>query len=77
MTHSTDNATARPFKSTPYWWEDCAFAPLPVLPVATRCDVAIVGGGYAGLSAANELARAGLGVQLFDRQPIGQAASSR
>ncbi|TPN80723.1 FAD-binding oxidoreductase [Mesorhizobium sp. CU2] len=47
------------------------------MPLAARCDVAIVGGGYAGLSAAIELARAGLNVQLFDRQPIGQAASSR
>ncbi|AZO58236.1 MAG: FAD-binding oxidoreductase [Mesorhizobium sp.] len=68
---------AGPFKSTPYWWEDCTFSPLPVRRVASRCDVAIVGGGYAGLSAAIELARAGRSVQLFDRQSLGQAASSR
>ena len=46
------------FKPLPYWWE--AWAPrreLPAdLPAAT--DVAIIGGGYAGLNAALELARA-------------------
>ncbi len=67
----------RPFRSTPYWWDDCTFSPLPVQAIASRCDVAIVGGGYAGLSAAIELARAGRSVQLFDRQALGQAASSR
>lgn len=64
-------------KSTPYWWEDCAFPPLPVRKLERTCDVAIVGGGYTGLSAAIELARAGKHVQLFDRQALGQAASSR
>ena len=64
-------------KSTPYWWDDCTFAPLPVRKLDQSCDVAIVGGGYTGLSAAIELARAGKHVQLFDRQSLGQAASSR
>lgn len=62
---------------TPYWWDDCEFPHLPVRPLSPTCDVAIVGGGYTGLSAAIELARAGRHVQLFDRQPLGQAASSR
>lgn len=75
--HTMDTSAPRPFKATPYWWDDCAFSALPVVPLVPRCDVAIVGGGYAGLSAAIELARAGRSVQLFDRQPIGQAASSR
>jgi glycine/D-amino acid oxidase-like deaminating enzyme len=64
-------------KSTPYWWDDCAFSPLPVRKLDQSCDVVIVGGGYTGLSAAIELARAGRHVQLFDRQSLGQAASSR
>ncbi len=64
-------------QSTPYWWDDCEFPSLPVQPLSPTCDVAIVGGGYTGLSAAIELARAGRQVQLFDRQPIGKAASSR
>lgn len=64
-------------QSTPYWWDDCDFPSLPVLPVGPTCDVVIVGGGYTGISAAIELARAGWHVQLFDRQPLGKAASSR
>jgi len=64
-------------KSTPYWWDDCDFPQLPVRELEKTCDVAIVGGGYTGLSAAIELARAGKQVQLFDRQMIGRAASSR
>ncbi|CAN7341493.1 FAD-dependent oxidoreductase [Pararhizobium sp. LjRoot255] len=64
-------------KSTPYWWDDCIFPSLPVREVGKTCNVAIVGGWYTGLSAAIELARAGRHVQLFDRQALGQAASSR
>lgn len=64
-------------KSTPYWWEDCDFPQLSERGLEKTCDVAIVGGGYTGLSAAIELARAGKHVQLFDRQIIGHAASSR
>lgn len=66
-----------PVKSTLYWWEDCDFPSLPISKVENTCDVAIVGGGYTGLSAAITLARAGKHVQLFDRQALGQAASSR
>ena len=64
-------------KSTPYRWDDCIFASLSVRDVDKTCDVAIVWGGYTGLSAAIELAREGQHVQLFDRQTLGQAASSR
>ncbi|BCH61936.1 oxidoreductase (plasmid) [Agrobacterium vitis] len=63
--------------STPYWWDGCPFPSLPVRDVEKTCDVAIVGGGYTGLSAAMTLARAGKHVQLFDRQALGEAASSR
>ncbi|MGO7968219.1 NAD(P)/FAD-dependent oxidoreductase [Rhizobium ruizarguesonis] len=70
-------AQRHPIKSTPYWWEDCRLPSLPARDVEKTCDVAIVGGGYTGLSAALELARAGKHVQLFDRQALGQAASSR
>ncbi|MDV4179268.1 FAD-binding oxidoreductase [Rhizobium brockwellii] len=70
-------ASRKLVQSTPYWWDDCDFPSLPVRPVSLACDVAIVGGGYTGLSAAIELARAGRHVQLFDRQPLGKAASSR
>lgn len=43
----------------------------------TRADVAIVGGGYAGLSAAYHLAKDGLDVALIDAHRIGWGASGR
>ena len=46
-------------------------------PVDPVCDVAIVGAGYTGLSAAITLARAGRTVQVFDRQRPGEGASTR
>lgn len=61
----------------PYWWEASAPRTLPEAPVASSCDVAIVGAGYAGLSAALVLARAGRSVQVFDKQRPGEGASSR
>src|SRR5882672_8511070 len=65
------------FKPLPYWWE--AWAPhretLVDLPAAT--DVAIIGGGYAGLNAALELARAGIEVAVFEAGDFGSGASTR
>ena len=42
-----------------------------------RADVAIVGGGYTGLSAARALARLGTDVVLLEREWLGWGASSR
>ena len=61
----------------PYWWEAAPPRRLPELPLPETCDVAIVGAGYAGLSAALVLARAGRSVQIFDKQRPGEGASSR
>ncbi len=41
------------------------------------CDVAIVGGGLAGLSAAIELADRGFGVRLLEARTLGHGASGR
>ncbi len=49
----------------------------PPLSDSTSCDVAIVGGGLAGLSAALELRRQGLDVLLLEAQQIGFGASGR
>jgi glycine/D-amino acid oxidase-like deaminating enzyme len=61
----------------PYWWDEATPHQLPVSQVAQSCDVAIVGAGYAGLSAALVLARAGRSVQVFDKLRPGEGASSR
>jgi glycine/D-amino acid oxidase-like deaminating enzyme len=42
-----------------------------------RVDVAVVGGGYTGLSAARRLAMAGASVVVLERDEIGSGASSR
>ncbi|MCQ0093464.1 FAD-binding oxidoreductase [Roseovarius sp. M141] len=67
----------RPLKTTPYWWEDAPVQPLPEVPLEQKVDVAIVGAGYTGLSAALTLVRAGRSVAVFDRQHPGEGASSR
>lgn len=42
-----------------------------------RCDVAVVGGGYTGLSTALALARAGVDVVVLEREFVGFGASGR
>jgi glycine/D-amino acid oxidase-like deaminating enzyme len=66
-------------KTTPFWTDDY---PRPSdLPVAaelpTETDVAIIGGGYTGLSAARTLAKGGISVVVLERETIGWGASSR
>lgn len=63
--------------ATPWWWEAAPPAPLPELPLPGRVDVAVLGAGYAGLSAALVLARAGRRVAVFDAMNPGEGASSR
>lgn len=61
----------------PYWWRDRGRAPPPEPDLPDRVDVAVVGGGYTGLSAALTLARAGASVAVFDAADPGDGASSR
>ena len=65
-------------KNLPYWWDikDSLAAPKnQVLP--SQVDLAVVGGGFAGMSAALTAAEAGLSVILFDEGQPGRAASTR
>ena len=61
----------------PYWWDSAPPASPSMRDVSPRCDVAVVGAGYTGLSAALTLARAGRHVQVLDRQRLGEGASTR
>jgi glycine/D-amino acid oxidase-like deaminating enzyme len=65
------------FKTQPFWWDA---APRPTLPEASlpaRADVAVVGSGYTGLSAALTLAHAGRSVVVLEKSEAGFGASTR
>ncbi len=68
------------FRPEPTWWEAStpALAPalLPLSGDATT-DIAIIGGGYAGLSAALHLAEAGITCTVLEAGAIGWGASGR
>lgn len=68
-------ADARP--GFPYWWE--YGAPLPDLPDAPppKTDVAIIGAGFTGLSAALICAEAGVETLVIEAGVPGEGASSR
>jgi glycine/D-amino acid oxidase-like deaminating enzyme len=65
------------FKPEPYWWS--AYKPTAgdLVDVPKRARVAIVGGGYAGLSCAIELADAGIEACVLEAAELGSGASTR
>ncbi len=65
------------FTPTPYWWEAYAPAAGDLVEVPRTARVAIVGGGYAGLSAALELAKLGVDAVVLERGALGVGASTR
>jgi glycine/D-amino acid oxidase-like deaminating enzyme len=48
-----------------------------ITPIPSKADVAIIGGGYTGLSAARTLAKLGVNVVVLEAETIGWGASSR
>lgn len=67
---------AETVQTTPWWWE-AAPPQERNQPLPASIDVAIVGGGFTGMSAALTLARAGRAVAVLDAQRPGEGASSR
>ena len=65
------------FKAMPYWWE--AYHPTATDPVdlPTRVRVAIVGGGYGGLSTALEAAKHNVDCVVLEAAELGVGASTR
>ncbi|MGB1738031.1 MAG: NAD(P)/FAD-dependent oxidoreductase, partial [Pseudomonadales bacterium] len=61
------------------WYYDSAAhrTPSARLEDSITVDVCVIGGGYTGLSAAIELARAGANVALLERHEVGSGASGR
>jgi glycine/D-amino acid oxidase-like deaminating enzyme len=65
------------FSPTPYWWE--AYRPTvgDLAEVPREARVAIVGSGFAGLSAALELAKNGIDAVVLEANAPGSGASTR
>jgi glycine/D-amino acid oxidase-like deaminating enzyme len=72
------SALNRDYERRPYWW-----ATMPELPARSgralpdSADVVVIGGGYAGISAARELARRGTAVTVLEAKALGWGASTR
>src|SRR5579872_4708272 len=65
------------FKSEPYWWEAYRPTAQNLSDVPKECRVAIVGGGYAGLATALELAKQGVESVVLEAKELGYGASTR
>jgi len=65
------------FKAMPWWWEAWRPTREPPIELPAKTDVAIVGGGYAGLNAAIELTRNGVDCTVMEAEDFGFGASTR
>jgi glycine/D-amino acid oxidase-like deaminating enzyme len=65
------------FKSEPYWWEAYRPTAQNLSDVPKECRVAIVGGGYAGLATALELAKQSVDSVVLEARELGYGASTR
>jgi glycine/D-amino acid oxidase-like deaminating enzyme len=65
------------FKAMPYWWEAYHPTAQDPLDLPQRVRVAIVGGGYGGLSTALEAAKQGVDCVVLEAAELGFGASTR
>lgn len=77
--HAPRPAPRRPAPAPDSWYAASLSPrlPQPALDGDTQADVAILGAGYTGLSAALELATRGLRVVVLDARGVGEGASGR
>src|SRR5437588_13023736 len=69
---------AMPIQEKNYWLETVATPPVEsARDLPEDVDVAVVGGGFYGLSAARSLAKGGVNVALFEAETFGWVASCR
>lgn len=64
-------------RSVPLWGKAAPVPDVPALTGEVQADVAVIGAGIAGLSAAYELVRAGRSVVVLDRGPLGGGMTTR
>jgi glycine/D-amino acid oxidase-like deaminating enzyme len=60
-----------------YWLTTAQFLKIEARPLPDRVDVAVIGAGFTGLSAARTLAQRGAKVAVFESETVGWGASSR
>jgi glycine/D-amino acid oxidase-like deaminating enzyme len=65
------------FTPSPYWWDAYTPSVGELIDVPREARVAIVGAGYAGLSAALELVKHGIAAAVFEANALGFGASTR
>jgi glycine/D-amino acid oxidase-like deaminating enzyme len=65
------------FKPRPYWWDHYEPTPLSDIDIPKSVAVVIIGAGYAGLNAALELHREGIGCLVLDANEPGFGGSTR
>lgn len=66
-----------PIQELNYWLTTVEMPTSPALPLPATADVAVIGAGYTGLSAALALAKRGAKVAVLESETIGWGASSR
>ncbi len=74
---SANGIFADGLKTEPYWWEAAPPDDEGDVPPPESVDVAIIGSGYTGMSAALELARNGVAVAILESHRFGEGASTR
>jgi len=66
-----------PYKERVFWWDTVEMPEGDPAPLPEKADVAVIGSGFSGLSAARALARRGAQVAVLEAQSIAWGASSR